>query len=152
MKYPLWCSAVCFIVNQVCLCQQDIIYYGMLGLSIPEATFLNTIKTGIQIYYDIKLVSHNLICLVIHFLKINQPNMTASFGNLILDKKVFAFNRDIWNSDSKIWSNSHGKYANYRPVFWSGNFSFNWIFHQLNLEFSLAVTFLSLQNVIFLLR
>ena len=61
-------------------------YYGMFGLSIPGATFLNTIKTGIQIYYDIKLVSHNLICLVIHFLKINQPNMTASFGNLILDK------------------------------------------------------------------
>ena len=57
-----------------------------LDLSIPGATFLNTIKTGIQIYYDIKLVSHNLICLVIHFLKINQPNMTASFGNLILDK------------------------------------------------------------------
>ena len=83
------------IVNQVCLCQQDIIYYGMFGLSIPGATFLNTIKTGIQIYYDIKLVYHNLICLVIHFLKINQPNMTASFGNLILDKKVFAFNRDI---------------------------------------------------------
>ena len=80
-------GAVCCIVNQVCLCQQDIIYYGMFGLSIPGATtFLNTIKTGIQIYYDIKLVSHNLICLVIHFLKINQPNMTASFGNLILDK------------------------------------------------------------------
>ena len=77
---------MCCIVSQVCLCQQDIIYYGMFGLSIPGATFLNTIKTGIQIYYDIKLVSHNLICLVIHFLKINQPNMTASFGNLILDK------------------------------------------------------------------
>ena len=52
-------GAVCSIciVNQVCLCQQDIIYlyYGMFGLSIPGATFLNTIKTGIQIYYDIEI-------------------------------------------------------------------------------------------------
>ena len=50
-----------------------------LDLSIPAATFLNTIKTGIQIYYDIKLVSHNLICLVIHFLKDKSAQHDSKF-------------------------------------------------------------------------
>ena len=50
-----------------------------LDLSIPGATFLNTIKTGIQIYYDIKLVSHNLICLVIHFFKDKSAQHDSKF-------------------------------------------------------------------------
>ena len=43
--------------------------------------------------------------------------MTASFGNLILDKKKFLHSTETFEIRIPKFGQTHGKYANYRPVF-----------------------------------